>query len=55
MTSTLAVGVSGVECDAGVGRMCTRLGESVAGSGLLVAWAVELGFNFVGSGLRIRF
>ena len=51
----LAVGVSGVECVAGVGRMCIGLGEGAAGSGLLVAWAVALGSNFVGSGLRISF
>ena len=51
----LAVGVSGVECAAGVGRVCTRSGEGVGGSGLLVAWEVALGFNFVGSGLRISF
>ena len=44
----LEVGVSSVECDAGVGRMCT-------GSGLFLGWAVALGSNFVGSGLRIRF
>ena len=51
----LAVGVSGVECAAGVGRMCIGSGEGAAGSGLLVAWAVALGFNFVGNGLRISF
>ena len=33
----LAVGVLGVECVVGEGRMCTRLGQ---GNGLLVAWAV---------------
>ena len=43
-----AVGVSGVECAASEGRICTRSGEGVAGSGLLVAWAVALGFNFMG-------
>ena len=51
----LAVGVSGVECVVGVSRICTRSGEGVVGSGLLVAWAVTLGFNFVGNGLRISF
>ena len=51
----LAVGVSSVECAASVGRICTRSGEGAVGSGLLVAWAVALGFNFVGSGLRISF
>ena len=33
----LAIGVSGVECAAGEGRMCTGSGEGVVGSGLLVA------------------
>ena len=51
----LAVGVSCVECAAGVGRMCTGSREGAAGSGLLLAWAVVLGSNFVGSVLRIRF
>ena len=51
----LVVGVSGIECVAGVGRMCTRSGEGDAGSGLLVAWAVALGFNFMGNYLRISF
>ena len=51
----LVVGVSGVECVAGVGRVCTRSGECVGGSGLFVAWEVALGLNFVGSGLRISF
>ena len=35
--------------------MCIGSGEGAAGSGLLVAWAVALGFKFVGSGLRICF
>ena len=51
----LVVGVSGVECVVGVGRLCIGLGEGAVGSGLLVAWAVALRFNFVGSGLRISF
>ena len=50
---TFTVGVSGVECAAGEGRIYSGSGEGAAGSGLLVAWAVVLGFNFVGSGLRI--
>ena len=50
-----SVGVSSVKCAAGVGRMCTGSGEGAAGSELLVAWVVALGFNFVGSGLRIGF
>ena len=33
----LAIGVSGVECAAGEGRMCTESGQD---SGLLVAWAM---------------
>ena len=44
-----------MDCAAGEGRIYTRSGEGVVGSGLLVAWAVILGFNFVGSGLRIGF
>ena len=51
----LAVGVSCVECATGVSRMCTGSGEGATGSGLLGAWAVALGFNFVGNGLRIIF
>ena len=47
---TFAVGVSGVECAAGEGKMCTGSGEGVAGSRLLVAWAVTLGFDFMGIG-----
>ena len=50
-----AVGVSGVECAVSVGKIYTWSGEVVVCSGLLVAWAVVLGFNFVGSGLRIGF
>ena len=49
----LAVGFSFVNCAAGLGRMCTWSREGAAGNGLLGAWAVELGFNFVGNGLRI--
>ena len=44
-----------MDCVAGEGRIYTGLGEGAASSGLLVAWAVVLGFNFVGSGLRIGF
>ena len=51
----LVVGVSGVKCAAGVSRICTRLGEGAAGSGLLVASVVALRFNLVGNGLRISF
>ena len=52
---TLAVGVSCVSCAASLGRMCTWSGKGAAGSGLLVAWAMALGSNFVGSGLRLGF
>ena len=51
----LAAGVSGIECVAGVGRMCTRSGEGAASSWLLVAWAVALGFDFMVNGRRISF
>ena len=51
----LAVVVSGVESAAGVGRMCIGSREGAAGNGLLVAWVVALGFNFMGNGLRISF
>ena len=52
---TFAVGVSGVECAAREERMCTGSREGAAGSGLLVAWAMALGFNFMGIGRRIIF
>ena len=55
MASALVVGALGVECAAGVRRMCTGSGEGATGSGLLVAWAVAVGFNFMGNGLRISF
>ena len=44
-----------MDCATGEGRIYTWLGEGAAGSGLLVAWVVVLGFNFVGSGLRLGF
>ena len=44
------IGVSGVECAAGEARIYTESGEGAAGSGLLVACAVALGFNFMGIG-----
>ena len=43
-------GVSCVECAVGLGRLCTWSGEGTASCGLLVAWAVALGFNFMGIG-----
>ena len=45
-----AVGVSRVECAAGECRIYTGSVEGVAGSGLLVAWAMALGFYFMGIG-----
>ena len=51
----LAVGVPCVSCATGLGRMCTWSREGATGSGLLVTWAVALGSNFVGSGLRLGF
>ena len=52
---TFAIGVSGVECAAGEGKLYTWSGDGAAGSGLFVAWAVALGFKVFGSGLRISF
>ena len=52
---TFVVGASCVECAASLGRLFTWSGEGADGSGLLVAWAVALGFNVFGSGLRISF
>ena len=40
MALASAAGVLGVDCAAGVGKVYTWLVEGVAGSGLLVAWAV---------------
>ena len=49
------VGVLGVDCVAGVGKMYTWLVEGATGSGLLVAWVVAVGFNSVENGLRTCF
>ena len=49
---TLALGASGVGCASGVGRIYTWSVEGATGSGLLVAWAVEVGFNYVGNGFE---
>ena len=49
------VGASCVECAVRLGRMCTWSEEGASDSGLLVARAVALGSNFVGSGLRLGF
>ena len=43
MASALGAGVSGVNCAAVEGRMCTF-------SGLFLGWAVALGFKFMGIG-----
>ena len=47
---TFVVGVSGVECVAGEDKIYTGSVEGAASNGLLVAWAVALGFNFMGIG-----
>ena len=46
------VGASGVGCGAGEGRIYTWSVEGATGSGLLVAWAVAMGFNSVGNGFK---
>ena len=51
----VGVGVFGVDCAAGDVRMYTSSVEGATGSGLLVAWAVAVGFNFMGIGLRVSF
>ena len=44
------VGVLGVNCVAGGGRIYTWSVEGATGSGHLVSWAVAVGFNSVGIG-----
>ena len=44
------VGVLGVDCVAGGGRIYTWSVEGATGSGHLVFWAVAVGFNSVGIG-----
>ena len=44
------VGVFGVDCAAGEGRMYIWSVEGATGNGLLVAWAVAVGFSFMGIG-----
>ena len=44
------VGVLGVDCVAGGGRIYTWSVEGATGSGHLVSWAVAVGFNYVGIG-----
>ena len=43
------VGVLGVDYVASVGKMYTWSMEGATGSGLLVAWAVAVGFNSMGN------
>ena len=48
------VGALGVDCAAGEGSMCTgrvytSSVDGATGSGLLVDWAVAVGFNYVGN------
>ena len=49
---TFLVGASGVGCAACVGKMYTWSVEGATGSGLLVAWAVAVGFNYVENGFE---
>ena len=46
------VGALGFEFVAGVGSMYTGSVEGATGSGILVAWAVAVGFNSVGNGFK---
>ena len=46
------VGASGVGCAACVGKMYTWSVERATGSGLLVAWAVAVGFNSMEKGFK---
>ena len=51
----LSLGASGVGHASGVGRIYTWSVEGATGSGLLVAWAVAVGFNYVGNGFKTSF
>ena len=46
------LGASRVGCGAGEGRIYTWSVEGATGSGLLVAWTVAAGFNYVGNGFK---
>ena len=46
------VGAPGVGCAAGEGRIYTWSVEGAIGNGLLVAWAVAVGFNSMGNGFE---
>ena len=48
----IALGASGVGRASGVCRIYTWSVEGATGSGLLVAWAVVVGFNSVGNGFE---
>ena len=52
MVGVLGEGAAGFEFAAGVGRLYTWSVKGATGSGLLVAWAVAVGFNYVENGLR---
>ena len=47
------VGAPRVGCVVGEGRIYTWSVEAAIGSGLLVAWAVAVGFNSKGNGFEI--
>ena len=49
------VAVFGVDCVAGESRMYTWSVEGATGSGYLVAWALAVGFSFMGIGWRVSF
>ena len=49
---TFLVGASGVGWAACVGKIYTWSVEGATGSGLFVAWAVAVGFNYVGNGFE---
>ena len=56
LASTVGVGFSGIGCAAGrTYTRYTRSEEGATDSGLLVAWVVALGSNFVGCGLKLGF
>ena len=49
------VAVFGVDCVAGEGIMYIWLVEGATGSGYLVAWALAVGFSFMGIGWTVSF
>ena len=48
-------GVVGVDCVAGEGIMYSWSVDGATGSGYLVAWALAVGFSFMGIGWRVSF